>query len=283
MPKHIILHLGLHKTATTSLQDFLAGNIPALLRHGVRYIPLQRMRTDITPLFWAIDKGRRNKLAEFIDAVEQDTLLLSDENMIGVPGELIQGGVYPYARNRVLSFCEDMKDRQITIFLTLREPQWFLTSMYSEYLRHNDFIPFEAFIAALDCTNFSYRKAFGWLEQLPANVRVKAIPFESAHGGGVTRTAGEIINGACGPGSGIDASRFPDRKSRSSYSTEEIDLAAEIARRSNPLTSKFFLNILDFRDCRFGSSKFMPLPADVADRMAGTYREDLRFLASLNR
>ena len=283
MPKRIILHLGLHKTATTSLQDFLTENIPALLRHGVRYVPLQRMRTDITPLFWALDKGRRSKLAEFIDSVGEETLLLSDENMIGVPGELTQGGVYPYSRNRVVSFCEEMADRRITLFLTLRDPQWFLTSMYSEYLRHNEFITFGDFTGALDCPDFSYRKAFGWMGKLPSNTKVRILPFEPAHGGGVVRIAEEIIGEACGPAAGIDVARFPDRKSRSSYSTEEIDLAADIARRADPLMSKFFLNALDARERRFGSTKFAPLPADVADRMRRTYQEDLGFFAALNR
>ena len=281
MPKRIILHLGLHKTATTSLQDFLTENIPALLRHGVRFIPLQRMRTDVTPLFWAIDKGRRNKLVEFIDAVEQDTLLLSDENMIGVPGELTQGGVYPYARNRVVSFCEDLKDLQITIFLTLREPQWFITSMYSEYLRHNDFIPFEGFIAALDCGNFSFRKAFSWLGSLPENAEAKIIPFEADHGGGVVRTAEQIIAKACGPASGIDLAKFPNSKSRSSYTTEEIRIAAEIANSADPQTSKFFLNMIDFRERRFGTTKFTPFPAGTAERMLRNYREDLQYFKSI--
>ena len=59
MAKKIILHLGLHKTATTSLQEFLANHNAALLRQSVHYIPLQRMRTDVTHLIAATDRFRR--------------------------------------------------------------------------------------------------------------------------------------------------------------------------------------------------------------------------------
>ena len=34
MPETLILHLGLHKTATTALQDFLAGEVRTLANRG---------------------------------------------------------------------------------------------------------------------------------------------------------------------------------------------------------------------------------------------------------
>lgn len=283
MAKKIIIHLGLHKTATTSLQEFLQANTGKFLQRGVRYIPLQRMRTDVTPLFWAVDKGRRTKLAEFLDAIEQETVLLSDENIIGVPGELSQGGLYIYASNRIRTFCEDMKDSRITLFLTLREPHLFLTSMYSEYLRHNDFVTFEQFLAGFDIPGFSFGKAFAWLRKLPSNTRVRVLPFEAGEGGGVIRIAKDIIDEACGPGSDIDLSAFPAQKSRSSYSMEELDLAAEIARQSCPFMSKVFLNALDARERRFGQTRFQPLSAATIADLTNRYRSDLASFADLNR
>jgi hypothetical protein len=283
MAKKIIIHLGLHKTATTSLQEFLQGNAGKLLRRGVRYIPLQRMRTDVTPLFWSVDKSRRAKLTELLDAIDQETVLLSDENLIGTPGELTQGGLYTYAGNRVRTFCEDMKDSRITLFLTLREPHLFLTSMYSEYLRHNDFVSFEQFLTGFDIPGFSYAKAFAWLRKLPSNTRARVIPFEAAEGGGLVRITREIIEEACGPDSDIDLAAFPSQKSRSSYSKEELDLAAEIARQSCPFMSKVFLNALDARDRRFGQTRFQPLSSAVIADLTSRYRSDLASFADLNR
>ena len=196
MARRIILQLGLHKTATTSLQDFLMEHHRQLAIKGVRYIPLQRMRGDITPLFWSLDKGRREKLAQFVDEVDHHTVLFSDENIIGTPGDLTQGTLYPYARNRIETFCEEMAGREITLFLTLREPHRFLVSMYCEFLRHNEFITFGEYLAAFDVPAFSYRKTFGWLRTLPPNTRVRVIPFESHHGGGVIHIARQLVEEA---------------------------------------------------------------------------------------
>ncbi len=283
MAKKIIIHLGLHKTATTALQDFLHGHVGAMIQKGVRYIPLPRMRTDVTPLFCTLEKGKRAKLTALLEEIEQETVLLSDENLIGTPGELTKGGIYPFSRNRVETFCEAMKDSRITLFLTLREPHFFLTSMYSEYLRHNEFVPFAQYVAGFDVQGFSYRKTFGWLFRLPTNTKVRIIPFEVGHGGGVHHIAREIVAEACGPDSGIDIGTFPVRKSRSAYSTEELDLAAEIARRSDPKMCQFFLNALDARDRRFGQTKFSPLPAALTEELKQRYLSDLQFFSESNR
>ena len=283
MARNIIVHLGLHKTATTSLQEFFKGKSTDMVRKGTRYIPLQRMRTDVTPLFWTLDKGRRRKLTSFIQEIEQETVLLSDENLVGNPSELMLGGLYPHARNRIETFCEDMKDHSITLFMTLREPHPFLTSMYSEFIRHNEFVPFEQYLAAFDITGFSYRKSFGWMLKLPSNTRVRMIPFEVSEGGGVHQIARGIVTAACGPDHGIDIDSFPERKSRSSYSTEELELAAEIARRADPKMSQVFLNALDARGRRFGQTKYSPLRPKLVDELNQRYRADLQHFSDLNR
>lgn len=283
MAGKIILQLGLHKTATTSLQDFLHTNAPALARNGVRYIPLQRMRTDLTPAFWAVDKHRRARLTQFINDIEQDTLLMSDENIIGTPNEIAQGGLYPFARNRIEAFCDEQADKRIVVFLTLRDPNRFLLSMYSEFLRHNEFVPFDDYIGAIDVSGFSYRKVFGWLAKLPRNTSVRVLPFEAAHGGGVIPIARAIIEEACGTESGVDPEQFPKARSRAAYSQEELELGAEIARRAEPIVSRFFLNMLDHRDKRFGSTVFEPLPADVVASLAERYAAELAYFRELAR
>jgi hypothetical protein len=283
MPKNIIIHLGLHKTATTSLQGFLKANSIEFLSEGVFYFPLNRMRFDVTPLFTSLDRGRRSKLYSLLEEVAQETLLLSDENLIGWPGELSDGNLYPYARNRVLTFCEDMSDARITLFLTLREPHLFLASVYSEILRHSEFVSFEQFHSGFDIREFSYWKAFHWLKELPPNIRVRVIPFETQQGGGVIRIAREIIEEACGPNSKIDATTFPAHRSRTAYSKEELDLAAEISQRASPKMARHFLNALDTQQLRFGETRFEPLTAELADHLGQRYRADLQLFETLRK
>lgn len=275
MARSIILHLGLHKTATTSLQEFLQANSGKLLQRGVRYIPLQRMRNDVTPLFCSLDKNRRQKLANFLQEIDKETVLLSDENLIGAPGEISKGSLYSFARNRVETFCEDMREARITLFLTLRDPHLFLSSMYSEYLRHNDFIRFDQFLCDFDVPGFSYWKTFGWMRNLPSNTSVRVIPFETEAGGGVVRITREIIAEACGSGSDIDPAAFPAQKSRAAFSNEELELAADIARRSHPAIARAFLNALDVHDKRFGTTRFAPLPTSLSRKLSECYQSDL--------
>jgi hypothetical protein len=278
MAGKIILHLGLHKTATTSLQDFLQAHARVLAGNGVRYVPRQRMRTDLTPLFLNLDRGRRARLTLFIEEVERDTLLLSDENIIGSPSEIAEGALYPYARNRIESFCEENAGKEIIIFLTLRDPSRFLLSMYSEYLRHNEFAPFDKYVGSINLRAFSYRKIFGWMRKLPSNTSVRFLPFEAAHGGGVVPITRALIEEACGTESCVDPETFPTTKSRTAYMWEELELGAEIARRAGPLVAQGFLNMLDNRGRRFGTTVFEPLPAKVVSALSERYLKDLSFL-----
>lgn len=272
------LHLGLHKTATTALQEFLQKNSAKLLAKDVRYIPLQRMRADITPLFCSTDSAKRKKLFEQLAVFPNKKILLSDENILGNPSDIASGVLYPYAKNRVETFCEEARNCPVTIFLTLREPAAFLTSMYCEYVRHQNFIPFEEYVAAFDVEGFSYVKIFRWLKRLPGNTRVIILPFEDSHNGGVSVIAKRIVEEVAGTSSGVDFDLFPKAKSRSSYSQEEVDLGATIANQAGGKMAQVFLNSLDARNQRFGKTRFSPLGPEAVAKLESRYAEELAAL-----
>lgn len=273
--QEFFLHLGLHKTATTALQEFLQKNLTNLLHHDVRYIPLQRMRADVTPLLSTVDKAKRTKLFSLLESFPNKRILLSDENILGTPGDILSGALYPYARNRVETFCEEAGDRPVTLFLTLREPGAFLTSMYCEFIRHNEFLTFAEYISSFDVDGFSYAHVFRWLGKLPKNTRVHVIPFESSLGGGPDVIMRRIVHELVGQDSRVDFSLFPNKKSRSSFSLEEMELASDIARRAGPRMAQVFLNALDARDKRFGDTRFSPLPPALSELLQARYAEEL--------
>ena len=281
MPETLILHLGLHKTATTALQDFLAAESRALAAKGVACPRLARMRSDVTPLVVSAARPDRAALGRLVAKVRLPVLLLSDENMLGAPGDLLGGALYPYAENRIRRVCDQFADRRIRLHLTLRSPAAFLASMYCEFLRHNPWLPFADYVAGLDVAGFAYAATFDWLFALPAHVAVTVTPFETARGGGVRTIASRLLDAACGPGHGIDLDRFPAARSRSSYSLEELDLAAEVAARADPKTAQHFLVMLDARDRRFGSTRFDPLPTATAAALEARYERDLAAFARL--
>jgi hypothetical protein len=220
-------------------------------------------------------------LGRFVERMRQPVLLLSDENMIGTPGDLLGGILYPYAENRIRRVADQFADRRIQIFLTLRTPAAFLASMYCEFLRHNPWRPFADYVAGTDVAGFSYAAIFDWLFALPSHVAVMVTPFETARGGGVRVVTDRLLAAACGPDHGIDLAGFPEVRSRSSYSVEELDLAAEIAARADPRTAQHFLNLLDTRARRFGTTRFDPLPPGTAATLDDRYGHDLAAFARL--
>lgn len=275
MPRRHVLHLGLHKTATTALQEFLAGQNKALMAAGVRYLPLGRMRSDVTPLMTSLGTPQREQLRNLLEDIRKPAVLLSDENILGAPGDLMQGALYPYGRNRVETFCRERPEAGITLILVLREPHAFLVSMYCEYLRHNAFVSFGDYLSGFEVEDFSYARVFAWLTRLPKNVRVRLLPFEPARGGGVQTIARTVVEAACGTEHAVDYDAFPSARSRASYSAEELDFAGRLAAASDPQAARFFLNMLDGRGKRFGETRFAPLDPALAERLAARYDADL--------
>ena len=209
-------------------------------------------------------------------------LLLSDENILGAPGDILGGALYPFAENRVRRFCDQFADRRIRLFLTLREPAAFLASMYCEYLRHNPYLAFADYARGFDLAGFSYAQVFDWLFALPRHVAVTVTPFEAARGGGVRVIAERLLAAACGPGHGIDPGRFPATRSRASYSVEELDARRgdrRARRRRRPRRSSSTCSTA--RDRRFGATRFEPLPPERAAALAARYDRDLAAFAGL--
>ena len=93
--------------------------------------------------------------------------------------------------------------------------------------------------------------------------------------------AGRLLEAACGPGHGIGTAGFPDTRPRSSFSVEELRTAATIAEAAGARTAQFFLNMLDGRGCRFGATRFAPLPPASVAALDARYGQDLTAFARL--
>ncbi|MES2982337.1 MAG: hypothetical protein V4727_08485 [Verrucomicrobiota bacterium] len=275
MSQQFFLHLGLHKTATTATQNFLKINSGNLLTNDVRYIPLYKMRNDLTPLIGSLRAQKRKMLFNLLESFPNKKIILSDENILGGTGEIKEGDLYHYGKNRVLSFCEEAGKRPVTLFITLREPAAFISSMYCEYLRHSSFISFEEYIANFDLENFSYAHVFSWLKNLPKNTRAIVIPYEAPSEGIMLATAARILKETVGVHAMSSFSPFPEKKSRSSFTQEELDLAATIATQANGKIAQSYLNNLDAQDQRFGTKKFAPFDSSLVQRLNERYQHEL--------
>ncbi|WP_339109339.1 hypothetical protein [Thioclava sp. GXIMD4216] len=112
----VILHLGVHRTATTSFQNWMLANSEILSRQGIAFWGPERTRAGLfaglikrADLVSAQDilSARRSatRIRMEIDLLEDQgfhTLIISEENLIGsIPHCLQHGILYPDARGRL--------------------------------------------------------------------------------------------------------------------------------------------------------------------------------------
>lgn len=279
MARSFVIHLGIHKTATTSLQQFFAGNQKQLRSVGVEFTPLNHMRNNVTPLIRSMTKHERTYLAQIVDSTTSPTIFWSDETILGWTHDVKAGALYPYARSRAHRLCDEYPNADFQFVLTLRSPSRYLASMYCEYIKHNPFESFDEYVSGFDIEAFSYKDLFFWLYELPQNATTIVIPFEEKYGGGVDKVAQEVIRLSCEHSPNIDTSGVTSMRARVSFSHEEINLAQHIAAQAGPLAAKHFLQIIENNKLRFGTTRFDPLPRPVASALEEVYLKDLSYFA----
>ncbi len=156
MVEEIALHLGVHKTASTHLQQLIWKNNPLLAKYGVRFYRPVEMRKTVTPNIRRVllnknDKSKVDLQKAISEITSQDNFkraILADENFIGdTQGIYKQGAIYPDALKRlkvIQEFIEPEKTKQI--FICLRDYSEYIPSAYCEYIRHSDFVEFDTYI-----------------------------------------------------------------------------------------------------------------------------------------
>lgn len=155
--KKIIIHGGIHRTGTTSLQNAFAGNRERLNEAGISYPGKQRNHQS-----WAWDQlsGRTtsDSIATAIDRNIYDTIILSAED---------------FCRFRDLDWLKEVRSRHFVSvhFFVRRQDEW-LTSWYNQNIRW----PFDKRTATLTASEFLgtldsyYWLDFNWLGDLWADV-----------------------------------------------------------------------------------------------------------------
>ncbi|KAA9133361.1 hypothetical protein F3N42_03160 [Marinihelvus fidelis] len=124
MKKRLILHIGVHRTGTTSIQGWLHGNRKALLGQGVRYAFDQRMHTDIA---WQLHTGKLSPgtLTERLlrDAADDrvHTLILSGEDFCVLRDPSILSGLRDHF--------------EVTVVCYLRRQDSWLESWYNQHVK----------------------------------------------------------------------------------------------------------------------------------------------------
>lgn len=156
MPR-MILHIGAHKTATSYMQKKLALNVDLLRRRNIHYEPLDVIRKEFTPILNDRTAEESEWLHELRVTAMSMNVLVSEENIMGVPGDIVrEGHYYVWAQPRLRRTCRLLGTEAPEIFLALREYSGFTVSMYSEYIRHRQFMKFADYLEIYEKSGFSW-------------------------------------------------------------------------------------------------------------------------------
>ena len=150
------IHIGAHKTGTTHLQDYLSQHREALCAAGVDFLPrpivrstqirrcLKPKKSSWFPSVFA----RRRTLSEILGALRAgpDTVVVSEESLIGKYHGLYQSPIYPELEKRLSLIARDFGRDRLRLFVSIRDYSELLPSVYSQCLRQGKKIPaFEEF------------------------------------------------------------------------------------------------------------------------------------------
>ena len=150
---YVVVHGGVHKTASSAVQAVLKRNQGKLLKQGVRYIhhrearldytnPVQlngylRLGLDFKPNITDDDlKKLVGKFWKNVEAQPGERVILSDENMPGHSGHCVRRGRLYWRRTTLIpAFADNIPYPVREVHIALRNYADFFASAYVEFLR----------------------------------------------------------------------------------------------------------------------------------------------------
>lgn len=140
----IILHLGAHRTATTSFQHYVRDHRCKLMRHRIGFWGPQHTRNAVFPGLFknratvsdrdvvALAESRVNLLVKSAAASGFKSLLISDENLLGTCAQNLRTGqLYPQVRRRMRCLDRVFGARLSRIVLSIRSQDMWWPSAFA--------------------------------------------------------------------------------------------------------------------------------------------------------
>ncbi|MFK7851602.1 MAG: hypothetical protein AB8D78_11555 [Akkermansiaceae bacterium] len=193
--KKICLHLGVHKTASTHLQQTLNNqeNRAVLNDASIQFYGPETLRPrKVVSLVYSLSSTGENfvktdnykKLVEKVGALlaqnNAEKIVLSDENLVGSCAEVLTAGViYPNFEQRLKILAKLFEHNDIEISVCIREMSSYLVSAYCEALRGTRKIfPFQKYVQKLEPNTCKW---IGYLEMIRSifpNAKINIWNFE---------------------------------------------------------------------------------------------------------
>lgn len=286
----IYLHLGVHKTATTYIQDLFELNQGRIASAGRAYWT----RGQFRPLFqWGLRagdiSGRRRAVkwllkprVERAFVKEIQALLgvsmpsiISEENVIGRVADSLEGKSYIHARTRLNFLSKIIGGREVEIWLCLRDYAGFLSSQYAEALRQGYDVQIAQFVAANRVADGRWRDLVSDIHQVFPQARIVVWRYED-----FAQHKSEIVERLAGLP--LDAMRpLVATEVRPSPSRQAVEVQSECAASMKLIERRMSMIMLEDKfSLRDYPEKFDPWDDETRAAMNAAYARDVTEVAA---
>lgn len=273
MPR-MILHIGAHKTATSYMQKKLALNVDLLRRRNIHYDPLDTIRKEFTPILNDRTAQDSEWLIELRTTSKSMNVLVSEENIMGVPGDIVrEGHYYVWAQSRLKRTCKLLRTETPEVFLALREYSGFTVSMYSEYIRHRQFMKFSDYLEIYEKSAFSWTRVIDDIFTAIPGARLSVWDF-----GNFRKIEKQVFQAMLG--FDPDILQSPEGPVRESFSEVAVRAFEALSGALSHAEMKKLINPIA-RNLPKGDQHpaFDPHAPETKERMRAQYKSDLATIA----
>lgn len=238
----IYIHLGAHKSASTTLQRNLRINSKALYReYGLDYYGSQEIHTsDLGNHFKRLSKSRleekdeydnsilnaKNELKRLIKSSSGGDILMSWEGFLGHSALDLYGGIYTHSDMVADSIKKIFSDYDIRLLLVVRRQDSFIESCYLQQIKETRSLGFQEFTGEIDIKFISWLKVFNSFSSLFPN-SVCICPFEYIRSVGAKGFLEYCLSSLLN--FNFDASRFEIlEQANASFSKEGVEISRDL-------------------------------------------------------
>ncbi|RUR42393.1 hypothetical protein [Vreelandella populi] len=267
--KKIILHLGVHKTATTHFQSRLYNSVNQLKDAGVGYLGLNETRKHITSKINGDFKigGDLEKL--FTD---NNTVIISDENIIGGTEKISSELIYPEVEQRLSFLLGKLPISIGEVHITIRDPEAYLISRYCEYLRHYKFLSSSEYFDSFNLKAFSWLPLIRQIEKI-TDRKVIVTPFEN-----LFNDEQKYLETLCGVEVDFQQAEEGAAIRRSKITQETYRILEHLADHYPRHMTKKLINMMDNNKQLSKGSAFRPFSDELVKVLKDNYQVDKEVL-----
>lgn len=191
----VILHLGAHRTATTTFQHYMRDQMEGLTDQGVAYWGPKHTRRSVFPgLFRPVvglkgrnvtrrAEGRIRMFCHQAQAHGVERLLVSDENLLGTCHQnLIAARLYPAAGERTARISAAFGGRLRRIVLCVRSLDLWWASAFALTVSRGHPVPTARRLSAIASSRRSWRDVITDLACAAPGAEIEVMPFEAYAG-----------------------------------------------------------------------------------------------------